>query len=651
MNSRQLIEVNPQNPPKIFAPQSVIVKSEQSDGGGFQVDIGRICYLSRDKDSNYANGKSYTHGDVCKSSLSTERADRLRNFLNEAFQKGWRNETLRGRLHCVRYFFSFCDFDEGQKPVSLEEFVSEYQRYQLHLIQRGRLNGSNFLSSTSINQRLVTARNFIQWGFQLSNTQMLALLPKHRALKPSADFDFRVAQLKEGQEYLAACRMYFNQFADAILENRYPIHVSPPNSVDKDLYWHSARGTTLKSLPGCFDQDFKPYPFCEVKEIIAKNFKDNKTDRACFYKRTLVKNRSDWMSGKLMVQKVYAFNLASFCFFHLYIGFTAANVQPTLDLKLSDLDLASIGASSFARKHKFRSGRSVTFSAPSQLKREVLKYLKLRKWVSEQGLKNEVDDFLFVKIAADKSIKRLGRDVGACLVRNSPLFSGVKKLTSRELRQLASEYFIRKSKGKISLVAKKLNNSIATVAKSYTAIDIASQANEMNDFYEELSSKVRLFNRDTNECIPIKIAKNRESERVASGSCSNLNGQEPSRVNGFNKNAPEPSCGTFESCLFCKYFALHIDIEDLLKLLSLKEALKATALLRNDPEHFQAVIQPALERVDEIIEFVSEESSSARKTLEEVQERIKRGEFDRFWSEQINALNGATNVLEREFQF
>ncbi|AXN29763.1 hypothetical protein DVV14_00005 [Vibrio coralliilyticus] len=76
------------------------------------------------------------------------------------------------------------------------------------------------------------------------------------------------------------------------------------------------------------------------------------------------------------------------------------------------------------------------------------------------------------------------------------------------------------------------------------------------------------------------LASEDESERIATGSCSNLDGKVPSRAKGFNAKAPEPSCGTFESCLFCDYFAIHEDFEDIHKLLSLKEALNATSMIR-----------------------------------------------------------------------
>ncbi len=644
--ARPLVEVNPQNPPKVYAPQSVVVKGAGADGLLFNVDIGRICYLEREKNTaRHYRGKHYIAALVFTDSLSSERITWLRNYLDTIFRKGWRNETLRGRLHYLRYFFHFCDFNGGSKPVTLEGLVREYQRYQIVLDQRGRMNSESSLGSTNINGRLTSARSFIQWAFELSSNDILALIPKHRNRKSKVEAEVRSVSLQEGQDYLRVCAIYFNQFADAILENNYPIKVTPPNSSNSNLYWHSARGTSLKSLPNCFNKDGDPLPYEDIKYVLAENFKSKFHDKGTFYDRTLVRNRKDWKGGKLMIQKVYSYNLSAFCFFQIYLGFTAANVQPTLDLKISDIDLSKIGFSAFAKKHKFRAGRAVKFTAPSHLKREILKYLKLRAWAESLGLVGDVDEYLFVKISEANKLKRLERSSASSLIKKSPLFEGITKISSREIRQLAGEYFIRKAQGKVSLVAKKLNNSVATTARSYTAIDIETQAQEMYRFHEELGIQVRQFNRTTEKPIPVKLVGEGDSERVATGSCTNIKGDIPVRAKGFSSEAPEPACGTFESCLFCAHFAVHTDFEDMHKLLSLREALRATSMIRNDPEHHEAVVQPALFRIGEIVEFVSKRDETVRKVISKAEEELEMGNYNKHWSRQIQILTRRANSL------
>lgn len=637
--SRPLVEVTSKKLPQVYAPQAVVIRGVRSDGIHFKVDIGRVCYLERAMDSeSFLSGKHYIPSSVNTKSLSLERVEWLRNYLYTAFHKGWRDETLRQNLHCLRYFFHFCDFDGGLKPTTLEGIVSEYQRYQNILDQKGRVNGDSSLKPSSILKRLNAARSFIQWAFQLSNNEILALIPKQRSRQSSTVSEGRSVSLQDGQDYLRACAVYFNQFADSILDNHYPILVSLPSDEREHLYWHSNLGTSLVSLPNCFTKEGDPLPFQAIKDVLATNFKSKSSEKSEFYDRALVRNRNEWIGGKLTPQKVYAYNLSVFCFFQIYLAFTAANVQPTLDLKITDIDLSKVGASAFAKKHKFRAGRTVRFEAPSQLKREIIKFLKLRAWVETLELPGDYQEYLFVKIGETNKLQRFDRSAGATLIRKSILFNGLAKISSREIRQLTGEYFIRKSLGKVSLVAKKLNNSVATTAKAYTSIDIESQAKEMNRYHEELSSQVRYFNRITSSPLPVSLASEDESERIASGSCTNMNGVTPYRAKGFNSKAPEPTCGTFESCLFCEYFAVHEDFEDIHKLLSLKEALNATSVIRNDSEHHEAVVKPAIFRIDEILGFVSKNNRELGSVIRQAEDEIEMGNYYRHWGKQIEIL-------------
>lgn len=636
--TRQLVEINIKSIPDSYEPQTLIVKGTKSDGSSFKVDIGRICYTIREEDggSSFHKAKNYEAGFVETSSLSLERSVWLRKYLSNIFRSGLREETLRGKLHNVRYFFSFCDFN-GSKPTTLDELIFDYQCYQNNLSQRVRMSSESSLSNSSVFHRLNTARNFIQLAFDLSNTDLLALVPKYRYTSSNAEKKIRTTSLLDGQEYLQACILYFGQFSDAILQNKYPVHVTPPNSLCDNLYWHAPAGTSLKKLTNCFDEYGNPLPFENIKHIIEENFK-GKQYKSGFYENTLIHNRNDWINKELTFQKVYAYNLCTFCFFQIYLGFTAANVQPTLDLRISDLDLSKIGSSSFAKKHKYRAGRKVKFTAPSHLKREVLKYLKLREWAENLQIHKEAEDFLFASISENRLLKRMDRNTGDSLIKSSPLFRGITKVSSKELRNLSGEYFIRQSKGKITLVAKKLNNSIATVAKSYTSIDLESQAIEMSQFHEKMCVQIRQFNRVTDYPVPVKISKDFKTERTPAGSCANLSEQTPLRATGFNSEAPEPNCGTFESCLFCEYFAVHTDFEDVHKLLSLKNALLTTSIIRNDPEHHKVVVEPALFRIDEIFELLCQSNTNMFELIDEVEEQIEMGIYNEHWKEQMQIL-------------
>lgn len=645
-SDRQLIYIGTKQVEEITHPQYTIIVGSRSDGVAFKVDIGRICYTTRENNSDNLPHKKrrYITGLVDKSTLSLERIKWLKRYLIEITQKDWRDETLRGKLHSVRYFFDFCDF-EGSKPITLEDLVSNYKYYQVTLYQQGRSSGRKSTSASNLYNKLITARDFIKIAFRLSDTDMLNLIPKHRyTIGGSKERGSSLADLKK---FLQTCITCFNDFSDALLNNKYPISVTLPNSLDNDYYWDSTHTSGVKKLTNCFDDKREPLPFDDIKHVLA-NYYDNEESQKYYYQNTLIKYREQWTSGKLNSKKSYAYNLCTYCFYYIYLAFTAANVQPTLDLKITDVNLDKLGLSTFAKKHKYRAGRKIEFHAPSQLKRYLIQYLKLREWLHDIELSGDCQDYLFVSISEHRQLKRFSRSSTSSIVKKSALFEDVKKIPARDIRNLCAEYFIKHSQGNLSLVAKKLNNSLTTVAKSYTSIDINSQAIEMNQYHEKMSNIILRSNRANEQTVPIKTSTDYDMERIPTGSCSNLSDNSPIRAVGFNNKAPAPSCATFESCLFCEFFAVHIDFEDIHKLLSLREALLKSSAIRNDSEHHLTAIEPSLYRINEIIEALQEKDSKVIDLINDVKQQVGSQIYSEYWSKHIEFLTLESQPNDKE---
>jgi hypothetical protein len=644
-SDRQLIEVRTRQVEDIIHPQYIVIVGSRSDGVNFKVDIGRVCYTNRENDSGNLRHKNkrYITGLVDKSTLSIERTKWLRRYLLEILHKGWRDETVRGRLHALRYFFNFCD-SKGSKPLTLEDLVSNYKYYQISLYQQARLSGKKLISATTLYSKLHTARNFIKIAFELSDTDMLNIIPKHRYMGYSGKE--RESSLEDFKNYIQTCITYFNEFSDAILNNIYPIPITLGGSSSNDYYWDSISLSGIKKLTNCFDNKGEPLPFDDIKHILA-NYYGNETSQKVYYQNTLIKYRKQWINEVLNSKKSYAYNLCTYCFYYIYLAFTAANIQPTLDLKISDLNIENLGLSTFARKHKYRAGRQVEFSAPPQLKRYLIQYLKLREWVDSLGLSGDCEEYLFVRIGEHRQLKRFARNSISSTDKDSHLFKELKRINARDIRNLCAEYYIKHSKGNLSLVARKLDNSLAIVAKSYTSINIESQAIEMNQYHEKASTAILRSNRTNNQTIPIKTSTDYDVERIPTGSCSNLSDSSPTRAIGFNDEVLAPSCATFESCLFCEFFAIHIDFEDIHKLLSLREALLKSSEIRNDPEHHLNAIEPSLYRIEEIINVLQKKDSKVIDLINDAKQDIGMQIYNKYWSKHIEFLTLASQDSDK----
>lgn len=644
MNQRTIIEMDLIDINENVEFQNLVLKSKKSDGSICRIDIGRLCYTTRDKDTRY-----YVHASekyktvwVDNNSLSLDRVQWFKKYTMYTINQGFRLETIRETLYSIKYFFDFCDF-EDVKPISFDALIKSQSNYQKMIYQK-----KNYSSST-LYKKIQRVRDFIQVAFDLSDAEILTLIPSYRQRSSKSDNEFRVSSLDDLQKYIQTCIVIFNQFSDAILKKQYPVDVSEIATVNKrnhSLFWY-APSKKPRELPSSLINNNELMSFEDLEPFLFEYFKriDAKKD---FYKKVLLFNKEEWLINSLCYSKRYAYNLCVYCFFRIYLAFTAANAQPTLDLKISDIDINKIGTDSFAQKQKYRASKKVNFTASIQLKRILMKFLELRKWVSNLGLNENVDEYLFVTISENQQLKRLTQMAGRALMLTSPLFSEVNPVTVREIRNLAGEYIVQKSGGKLSLVAKKLNNTISTVAKSYTSTSLETQAIEMNNFHEELSSKICRFNRDTEDDIDISVADNSNSFRIAIGSCTNLINYEPVKVNGFNEYAPEPTCGTFESCLFCQFYSIHIDFEDLHKLLSLREALLKTSIIRNDAEHHLAVVEPMIFRIEEITNVLKSKDNNCDELLDSVEEKIEMGIYNENWDAQIKAMNEAIINMTKE---
>ncbi|MGB6926833.1 MAG: hypothetical protein WBE07_10680, partial [Psychrobacter sp.] len=122
----------------------------------------------------------------------------------------------------------------------------------------------------------------------------------------------------------------------------------------------------------------------------------------------------------------------------------------------------------------------------------------------------------------------------------------------------------------------------------------------------------------------------------------NLSDNDPVKALGFNNEAPNPSCATFESCLFCEFFAIHIDFEDIHKLLSLKEALLKSSMIRDDPEYHLLSIEPSLFRIDEIINILKGKDNRVIELVDDAEQKIKMQIYNEYWDEHINFLTVAS---------
>ena len=99
--------------------------------------------------------------------------------------------------------------------------------------------------------------------------------------------------------------------------------------------------------------------------------------------------------------------------------------------------------------------------------------------------------------------------------------------------------------------------------------------------------------------------------------------------------------------MFCEFFAVHIDFEDIHKLLSLREALLKSSEIRNDPEHHLTAIEPSLYRIEEIVNILQEKDSKVIDLINDAKQDIGMQIYNEYWSKHIEFLTLASQDSDK----
>ena len=166
-----------------------------------------------------------------------------------------------------------------------------------------------------------------------------------------------------------------------------------------------------------------------------------------------------------------------------------------------------------------------------------------------------------------------------------------------------------------------LQNTPETVMKHYTEGSKDEAQPELTKFFSEY--------RNT-----LVISASLPSTPVAAGQCLHL---DPVAV----PNAPiEPDCSLPEGCLFCDKYRVHADKTDYKKLLSFRYVLENCKTLAHDEEHFKRLLLPVIEKIDELLSQILDNSDLSNDTAEKLREDVYQNEnLDNYWQKKINFLD------------
>ena len=185
-----------------------------------------------------------------------------------------------------------------------------------------------------------------------------------------------------------------------------------------------------------------------------------------------------------------------------------------------------------------------------------------------------------------------------------------------------SDWLIRNTN--LSTTALILQNSENTVAHAYATGSESRTIEELGQFFERISHRVRDPAKDNLT----------DSNDNAVGKCTDYGNP------NAEKGAPiQPNCQQAEGCLFCDKYAVHSDERDVRKLASCRYCIGQTSHLSVSKEHFESMYGSVIQRIEQLLEYISDLSKDYRAMVQRVQKEVEEdGELDPYWSGKLDML-------------
>lgn len=615
---------------KLPNPESCIIRIDQEKGA---TDIGALCYKTRAKRKRSQPGiGSRASRDVDPESLLPNRRalilSAIRHFSELETVEGKRPATVYLKAHAFVVFLDWADenieCDSLSDPSILHDAFCSYVLHLEQQMKTGRI--SRVTATVRQNNALDSLVSITGWGKFHQGIRLI--YGRKNDGNPTTPPD------EASQErVLALCQSIFDGLSDLCLGFKpYPHAIRVPSSLgayENNLWvfptqkWcmppHELDNRESLISPH-WVYDYRLGTLAGVEEIAHRfgiyqhgDWQTKARSRlreAGILLKDANQKRNHW-------RRRSAAYIACGMFLVLFLARTAMSLAELLELRWSGEYQVGAERQGF-RTIKWRAGgRKGSFEIQPKFLPDFRKYLKLRDYLLDARGKS---DYLFFSSPRkrDEFCKLPGTvltSIFNSLHRIEPRLSSLK---ARKWRAAKSDRLLRTTD--VATTAMVLQNSEATVRKSYAAGTLSAQMEEMSELLERVSVSVSR----RGASVEAKFSN------TAVGGCKSHGHPVP-----VPDSPVEADCGSPEGCLFCKTAKYHADEVDTRKLMSCAFVIKGASHLVESHEEFQNTVGPILNRIDEIVMDISKlEPDMVRRVAKEVES----GELTPFWAAKLEML-------------
>lgn len=636
---RQVIIIDPKDVNiEVIQPQfSVLGVYNPASPGKRYLDLGALCYRRRSKAISSRVGIP-----VDTTSLDNARIPFVRGLIDE-FR---RSSSIYKKIRQFQNGKLFVDWLDDQEPpyafdnvASMKNAYCEYTRHLLHRMNSSGVGGQPIKEVTA-SQYQFSALTMVRIATGLSKTEIQGIatcIPRraqanHVSVKlPSADV--------QAQTFAALLNFIDEAHRLLVGNGALPLHLVSPSSESFYLYSLGAGSEKSKAANFSMAPLLLKSPVFPTWSQVQAHFGLGGNSRALSdassgynrAKKFCEKNNEDLRSEFRRRVGNHAVTAGMLAF----TAATGCNLSVAQALEVDTLEIVpSTQGRRFSGTKARAGGKTVVPEFGLRFAPVFKKYLQLREWV----LNGSDSALVFPVASAEDRISPVGR-VSIVAFKNffSRALPETVWITPTHWRKNVSYQYVRLSGGDMALTAEKLSNTVDTVRQAYSRPAIEDFAGEMTSFFEAMHQaaidRTRIVER-----IPVCILDEKRPEAVTgAGACGKASETQPERAQGFTEQAPTPTCRDPETCLFCKFYAVHSDEEDIHRLLSLRYLIQAIKH-KQQIDHWQSKFAPTVHRIDEVLSAIQDTDGGSQSMINRVREEVESGNLDAFWSIHFDTL-------------
>lgn len=624
-------------------PQYTVIASDNiATNGRRYLDFGSLCYRQRKKQSHKKNAV-YAGVLVGIDSLEKNRPPIISKLIERArSHKSFASSV--GLYNEAKCFFDWIDTQPEKNSVhtlqASHEAYIDYTKHLIHRINSSSIRGES-ISIGSASRLQAVARQIVSYAESVHEREIGALTTliiqkvrhKHVNLK----------QLSEDtQARTFATLVSFIDEAHRLLvtEEDLPMKLESPGG--QLFYLHSLHQGTNKSKNASISivslLDSSP-TFPDWNMVQTKYGILDTSELQFRYKSNYEVAKRRHIESSTNKRSNFRFQIANHAMTAGMMAFIAAtgcnlSVAQSLDIRNCEVVPSTQGRRFYGIKSRAQ-GKTVTPEFGARFTPVFRKIIEIRDWLLE-GTESQL--MFSIRPKGTNSVGYVGTSAIATLkVIFRKYFPHIPWVSATQWRKNVSYAYISKSGGDTALTAEKLNNTESTVSQAYARPALEEFAGQVSKLFDSIHAAAIARSRNVTH-IPVRMIQEKKPEEIIGvGSCDKADDSQPRRSLGFSENAPEPSCRSPETCLFCDFYAVHADEEDIRRLLSLRYIIMASKR-DQDHEHWELKFGPSIHRIDEILSMIADTDVAVPLMIDRLRGEVDSGDLDPFWAIHLDTM-------------